>query len=86
MERFFPLGGRTWHEVGFYYRLEWNPAWPPLSALADQAGQQFEWVALDRLADERVSPRAIAQLLQVQPGEVLHLTERAEKSFCRSNQ
>ena len=78
VENFFPLGGRRWLEVGFSGRLEWNAAWPPLTALADQAGQQFEWVALDDLAKERVFPRAAEQLLQVLPGEVLHLTERAE--------
>lgn len=78
VESFFPLGGQRWHEVGFYYRMEWHPDWPELSALADQADQQFVWVSLDELATQRVFPRAAAQLLQAAEGEVLHLIERAE--------
>ncbi|MDL2343378.1 NUDIX domain-containing protein [Deinococcus sp. MIMF12] len=72
IENFFQLGGREWHETGFYYRIsgETLPSLP--FAALDNPGCVLEWLPLSELDAHTVYPRCLPELLRMPDGQVGH--------------
>lgn len=79
VENFFRLGGREWHETGFYYRIT-GETLPPLPCAAlDNPGCVLEWLPLSEMGRVPLYPLCLPELLRVPPGEVRHfVTDRRE--------
>lgn len=76
VENFFELTGQRWHEVGFYYEMTLEGT-ITIGQIADQPNEYLEWLPLEKLAEERVYPEAIGELLNVPAGEIRHLVQRS---------
>ncbi len=72
VENFFRLGGREWHETGFYYRIS-GETLPPLPFTAlDHPGCVLEWLPLSELDREPLYPTCLPDLLRLPAGQVGH--------------
>lgn len=72
VENFFRLGGREWHETGFYYHISGETLPPPPFPALDHPGCVLEWLPLGELGREPLYPACLPELLRVPEGEVGH--------------
>ncbi|MFC6592074.1 NUDIX domain-containing protein [Deinococcus lacus] len=67
IENFFELGGRRWHELGFYYALAAPQSLGERLVNADNAANFLDWVSPDT-ADKPIYPAPALSLLDVPGG------------------
>lgn len=74
-----PLPEKRQHEIGFYFLMESPPADLPRRTFAvlDNAETSFEWVPLAEVETRPVYPLAVAELLKVPAGQLLHRVQRS---------
>lgn len=79
VENFFGPPEKRQHEIGFYFLMESPPADLPRRTFAvlDNAETSFEWVPLAEVETRPVYPLAVAELLKVPAGQLLHRVQRS---------
>lgn len=78
LERFYPVGGETRHEVTFFYRMKVPDDLAFLDgALTDQGtDESLHWLPLDRLDQYPVVPAFLATTPLMDCAEIQHLIVR----------